>query len=129
MLSSRLFNIFYLTNLNKIKRSVKKMKKYSFEVTTSAKIKTKNLEKWFSQDGDVYDVLSTMVDYERDKEESILSFDDDGTLRCSVKKLILALYEFSVEFNCELKGEFYTYGKYDAHHYKAPKFIKEELTD
>ena len=105
------------------------MKKYSFEVTTSAKIKTKNLEKWFSQDGDVYDVLSTMVDYERDKEESVLSFDDDGTLRCSVKKLIEALYEFSVEFNCELQGEFYTYDKYNANVFKAPKFIKEELMD
>ena len=57
------------------------------------------------------------------------SFDDDGTLRCSVKKLIAALYELSAEFNCELKGEFYTYGRYDAHHYKAPKFIKEELID
>jgi|TARA_B110000263_G_scaffold215838_1_gene201062 hypothetical protein len=105
------------------------MKKYSFEVITSDKIETKNLEKWFSQEGDAYDVLSTMVDYERDKEESVLSFDDDGTLRCSVKKLIAALYEFSDEFNCELKGEFFTYDKYDAHNYKAPKFIKEELID
>ena len=105
------------------------MKKYSFEVTTSDKIETKNLEKWFSQDGDAYDVLSTMVDYERDKEESVLSFDDDGTLTCSVQKLIAALYEFSAEFKCELKGEFYTYSRYDAHHYKAPKFIKEELMD
>jgi len=63
------------------------MKKYSFEVITSDKIETKNLEKWFSQEGDAYDVLSTMVDYERDKEKSVLSFDDDGTLRCSVKKI------------------------------------------
>ena len=105
------------------------MKKYSFEVTTTDKIQTKDLEKWFSQEGDVYDVLSTMVDYERDKEESILSFDDDGTLRCSVKKLIKSLYEFSVEFNCESKGVFYTYDKYSAHEYRAPKFLKEELKD
>ena len=105
------------------------MKKYSFEVTTTDKIQTKDLEKWFSQEGDVYDVLSTMVDYERDKEESILSFDDDGTLRCYVKKLIKSLYEFSIEFNCELKGVFYTYDKYSAHEYRAPKFLKEELKD
>ena len=105
------------------------MKKYSFEVTTATKIKTQNLEEWFSKEGDAYDVLSTMVDYERDKEESILSFDDDGKMRCSEKDLITALNEFSTEFESELYGEFYIYDKYSAYLFKAPKFKKEELSD